>query len=66
MVDRKDHGQLEILSIFIVSEMGTIMKLKIVYIQDNIGLIEMCFMSCCCSELYSRGCKTYKFKMLIV
>ena len=31
MVDGNDHGQLKILSIFIVSEMGTIMKLKIVY-----------------------------------
>ena len=31
MVDWKDHGQLKILSIFIVSEMGTIMKLKIVF-----------------------------------
>ena len=31
MVDLNDHGQLKILSIFIVSEMGAIMKLKIVY-----------------------------------
>ena len=31
MVDVNDHGQLKILSIFIVSEMGAIMKLKIVY-----------------------------------
>ena len=31
MVDWNDHGQLKILSIFIVSEMGAIMKLIIVY-----------------------------------